>query len=114
MYFGNYEVFKTGMILSCLATALSCICVLILMNVNENITILHFISGGVSPIVYILAFNGLTACFITALQLGLDQMPDASSTNIASFINWFVFSMFIGLWAFDTMSTYSLGLYKYQ
>ena len=104
VYFGNYKVFKSGMILSCLAAVLSCICVLILMNVNENNTVLHFISGGVSPVVYILGFNGVIACFVTALQLGLDQMPDASSSNIASFVNWFVFSIFIGFWVFDTIS----------
>ena len=35
-----------------------------------------------------LAVFGLT---VTSLQLGLDQMPDASSTSITSFIAWFVF-----------------------
>ena len=38
------------------------------------------------------------ACFVTSLQLGLDQMPHASSSNITSFIAWFVFSMYAGVW----------------
>ncbi len=38
------------------------------------------------------------ACLVTSLQLGLDQMPDASSSNITSFIAWFVFSIYAGVW----------------
>ncbi len=37
-------------------------------------------------------------CFVCTLQLGLDQMPDASSSSIASFIAWFVFSISAGGW----------------
>ena len=35
---------------------------------------------------------------------GLDQMPDASSTNISSFIGWFVFSLILGCWIADWLS----------
>ena len=39
------------------------------------------------------------ACFIvTGFQLGLDQMPDASSSDITSFIAWFVFCLCAGCW----------------
>ncbi len=38
------------------------------------------------------------ACSVTSLQLGLDQMPDASSSNITSFIAWIVFSIYAGVW----------------
>ncbi len=41
---------------------------------------------------------------MTALQLGLDQMPDASSTNVSSFISWFVFSIIFGCWIADWLS----------
>ncbi|XP_064401489.1 solute carrier family 15 member 4-like [Halichondria panicea] len=40
----------------------------------------------------------VVACSVTSLQLGLDQMPDASSSNITSFIAWFVFSIYAGVW----------------
>ena len=43
-------------------------------------------------------------CVITALQLGLDQMPDASSTNISSFISWFMFSINLGFWIPELLS----------
>ncbi len=39
------------------------------------------------------------ACFtVSILQLGLDQMPDASSSNITSFIAWLIFSINAGVW----------------
>ena len=39
---------------------------------------------------------GTCACLATALPLGLDQMPDASSSSIISYITWFVWSIFTG------------------
>ena len=103
VYFGNFKVFKAGLMLTFLSTVLCCICVLILTNVHESSTVSRVISGGVSPVVCILALSGLTACTVTAIQLGLDQMPDASSANVASFINWFVFAMVFGFWMFDIL-----------
>ncbi len=44
------------------------------------------------------AYLGVSACIVTALQLGLDQMPDALSDNIISFIKWFIFSALFGSW----------------
>ena len=38
---------------------------------------------------------GGCAYFVTALPLGLDQKPDASSSNITSYITWFVCNMFV-------------------
>ena len=43
-------------------------------------------------------------CAVTALPLGLDQMPDASASNITSFIAWFVLSLYTGTWFADTSS----------
>ena len=104
VYWGNFKVFKAGLVLIFLATILACACVLILMNVNKSSTVSRVVSGGVSPVVHILAFSGQTTCFVTAIQLGLDQMPDASSANIASFVNWFVFSGFFGAWLSDSIN----------
>ncbi|XP_064403778.1 solute carrier family 15 member 4-like [Halichondria panicea] len=99
---GNYRVFRVGASLLFLATVICCICVLILFNVPPHSIVSRVVSGGISPIMYIVGFVGGTACLVTALQLGLDQMPDASSANITSFISWFVFSLAFGAWIFDT------------
>ena len=99
---GNYRVFRVGASLFFLATVVGCICVLILLNVPPHSIVSRIVSGGISPVVYIVGFVGGIACLVTALQLGLDQMPDASSANISSFIAWFVFSLALGTWTLDT------------
>ena len=38
---------------------------------------------------------GSSACFVTALPLDLDQMPDASSSSIISHTSSFVFIVFL-------------------
>ena len=48
--------------------------------------------GGSLFVVAVVAYS------VTSLQLGLDQMPHASSSNISSFIAWFVFSIYAGAW----------------
>ncbi len=48
-------------------------------------------------ILFCLCVVALT-CFTCTLQLGLDQMPDASSSSITSFITWAVFSLNTGRW----------------
>ena len=99
MKLGNYRVFRIGSILLFLDSILGCLCVLISENVGELNGLARIFSGAVAPtIVYILASVGGLSCLVTALQLGLDQMPDASAANISSFIAWFVFSVFLGLW----------------
>ncbi len=55
------------------------------------VSVLYCIGGSLSIV-------AVVACFVTSLQLGLDQMPDASSSNITSFIAWFVFSIYAGVW----------------
>ena len=94
---GNYRVFKFGSILIFLASVLGCVSALVLENVDNTLT--HILSHIVLPITaYSLGLIGELSCLVTALQLGLDQMPDASAANISSFIAWFVCSLFLGLW----------------
>ena len=53
------------------------------------------------------------ACFgITSLQLGLDQMPDASSSNITSFVAWYVFTLTVGYGIGNILDYTQIELYK--
>ncbi len=45
----------------------------------------------------------VSVCLVTSIQLGLDQMPDASSSNITSFIAWYVFCGWFGMWFSDSL-----------
>ena len=75
-------------------------CTILITNVNSWASVL---SSAVVPIAYSLWLVDLAACLVTALQLGLDQMPDASTMNKISFINWFFFSVSLGIWVYDLL-----------
>ena len=66
----------------------------------ENSNVLKWIHLFLSGTLYVV---GGCACFVTALPLGLDQMPDASSSNITSYIAWFVCSVFIGFFLCEVL-----------
>ena len=85
--FGNYKVARFGLIILFIGTlSISIYACLGLELNNLYIATIFFI------IVNSLTTLGLSSFLITSLQLGLDQMPDASSANITSFVAWFVFS----------------------
>ena len=92
--FGNYKVFRIGAVLLFIATVMNCLFLMVqelaLWEINHILTCIFvclsssfFVIGG-------------CACVVTALPLGLDQMHDASSDSIASYIAWFVCSIYIG------------------
>ena len=96
---GNYKVFKTGCVFLFIASVMVCLYVLVITNVPDiNNLFLLVISAVIFLIFSFLGIAGSLACFITSLQLGLDQMPDGSAANSTSFISWFVCCFFAGLW----------------
>ena len=99
--FGNYRIFK----LNCFFLQVTMIvnCIQIVYFPMLNCIVLQDI---VTALVFTVSITSTSVCVMTALQLGLDQMPDASSTNVSSFISWFVFSVFFGISASDWL--YSL------
>ena len=106
--FGKYRVFKTGSILLFSSVVMLCLCLLVYSNKHVPPVVVVVIT----PIVYCLFLIGTACCIVTSLQLGLDQMPDASTANITSFISWFVCCIFAGIWVGDTshhLLPYCLG-----
>ncbi len=91
--YGNFKVFKFGALLFFVSAVLACICqIMSIEKVHPTVT-------GITSTAAVLAeYLGCSACAVTAVQLGLDQMPDASSDNIISFIKWFIFSGIFGVW----------------
>ena len=90
---GNYRVFMAGVVLLFSSTALNCLLHIIEALVWENNYILMWIHISLAGILFVIGTN---MCIVTSLPLGLDQMPDASASNITSFIAWFVFNILIG------------------
>ena len=101
---GNYNLFRIGSILTFSSSVLLCLCVLVLENVDGLNIVARIFGGGVVPaVISSMASIGILSCFVTALQLGLDQMPDASAENISSFISWFFFSFSLGIWSAEVL-----------
>ena len=93
--FGNYRVFKSGVVFLFLHSALYCLSYVLEALFWENNKIFLWFRFCLSST--LLPAGGCT-CLVTALSLGLDQMPDASASNITSFIAWFIFSFLFGDW----------------
>ena len=96
--FGKYRVFKTGSILLFSAMVMLCLCLLVFSNKHVPPVVVVVIT----PIVHCFFLIGMVCCIVTSLQLGLDQIPDASTANITSFISWFVCCIFAGIWVGDS------------
>ena len=104
--FGNYKVFKAGSVLLFLAAIVRSTPILLLPLMEDADFIWKItLSLAITIISCSIGLIGTAACLVTALQLGLDQMPDASADNITSFIAWFVFSVFGGFWMSTTLLT---------
>ena len=91
--FGNYKVFRVGAVLLFISTVINCLLLILEELVWENNCVLKWTKLCLFGSLFV---AGGCACFVTALPLGLDQMPDASSSSITSYIAWFVCILFFG------------------
>ena len=80
--FGNYSVFRAGATLLFLYTVLRCSLFITEALLSNSNHILIWIRYCIDSSLFVF---GACACLVTALPLGLDQMPDASSSSIASY-----------------------------
>ena len=79
--FGNFKVFRAGCVLMFLGSVLLCVCTLVVKNLQVPV-----VSGKLLVSISLLCSLAGSACLVTVFQLGLDQMPDASSAGIISYI----------------------------
>ena len=103
--FGNYTVFKAGSVLLFLSAIVRSTQIILRSFMEDADLTWKGIMLAVQIISCLIGLIGIAACLVTALQLGLDQMPDASADNITSFIAWFIFSIFTGFWMSTTLLT---------
>ena len=101
--FGIYKVFQFATVLLFVYSVINCLLLVLEALVSESSYMSNWIQFILSSTLFMV---GACASTITALPLGLDQMPDASSSSIASYIAWFVCTIFVG----DVLS-YNIHLY---
>ncbi len=98
--FGNYKVVRFGVWLLFLATVFNCFYHLIAPFVGNALVLRSFVF-----VIYSLFLVGGVGCSLVLFQLGMDQMPDASSSSISSFITWFVCSGVLGAYLSNVLYT---------
>ena len=99
--FGNFKVFRAGCVLLFLGSVLVCVCLLVVTNLNTHASLTTAIVIG--PLSILLSLAGGSICVVTVFQLGLDQMPDASSAGITLYIILFFMALPIGLWVSSSL-----------
>ena len=103
---GNFKVARFGFFLVFIATLCGSVYTCLLeLPIATN---LYFMLIFWCTVISIMAI-GVTGIFATSLQLGLNQIPDASSSQITSFIAWFVFCLYAGSWISD-LAYFFLGI----
>ena len=109
---GNYKTFRIGVVLLFISTVMNCLFLILEALVWESNYVLKLCHLSIVGSLFVV---GCCACTVTALPLGLDQMPDASSSSITSFIAWFVCVIYIGLFVSRILawvnSNYKMNLY---
>ena len=94
---GNYRVLKTGLVLIFVATVFNSVCLLTASVVTTKSVFMQ-VAIPINSVVFVVGF---CAYIVTSLQLGLDQMPDASTSSITSFITCYVATVAIGYYLSD-------------
>ncbi len=97
--FGNYKVVRFGVWLLFLAALIDCFYYLIAPFVGNTLVLRSLLS-----VIYVLFITGCVCCSLVLFQLGMDQMPDASSSSISSFITWFACSAILGNYLGDVLN----------
>ena len=102
--FGNFKMFRAGCVLMFLGNVLLCASNLVDANFYFSQNQALFICCILAVLLSLLAsLAGGSACLVTVFQLGLDQLPDASSTGIISYVLLFWSAFTLGLWLANSL-----------
>ena len=101
--FGNFKVFRAGCVIMFLGSVMISVSTLVVKNLDNQASFITTLVLGLLS--HLISFSGGSACLVTVFQLGLDQMPDASSAGIISYIFMFTPILFGGLWLTSSLLT---------
>lgn len=87
VYFGRYKVIHVGLCAMWAASILNSVCIIV------NTAVTSQISAYIEYIPLFVMVAGLCGFQANIIQFGIDQLPDASSIEITSFILWLAWTM---------------------
>ena len=92
-YWGRYRMIRRSLLLAWLATIVICL----LSIIPDDLPHVHLIKEVSDITLVILSLFSLGGLLVNIVQFGVDQLPDASSTDIVSFSNWCAWVWNIGI-----------------
>ena len=98
--FGNYTVVRFSVWFLFLATVFICFYNIIAPFVDNALVLKLFVL-----LIYVFFIVGCVGCSLVLFQLGMDQMLDASSSSISSFITWFACCGTLGIYLSNVLYT---------
>ena len=90
-YCGRYKAIKCGMCVMWIASVLFSLLEIFKYTIWKDES---FVLNGVGLVIFIIMGIGLGWFQANILQFGIDQLIDASSADITSYINWYVWTFF--------------------
>ena len=94
--FSNFKMIKWSFIIL-LASSVTIVTIMIFSVIHSSYQITTFISGHIIEVIFILITTaGLGMFESNAIQFGMDQMLEASSEQLSSFIHWYFWCAHIG------------------
>ena len=101
--FGRRAMVMFGIVLLWLAVIADCIRVTVFYY-SPHFPHKNEIFHTVFLIDAVLCYVATAAFLVNSVQLAIDQLVDASAEQITSFIQWFMFSYFLGAWVFTQLT----------
>lgn len=91
VYLSRYKVMRTSLWIMWIGIVLS-VGGLLLHEVNSTANAVF--GYGIFPVVYVLMLVGVGIFQANVIQFGVDQLLDASASEITAFVNWYVWTVF--------------------
>ena len=91
VYFSRYKVLRTSLWIMWIGIVIS-VAGLLLHEKNSTANVIF--GYGLFPVLYIIMLVGLGIFQANVIQFGVDQLLDASASEITAFVSWFVWTVF--------------------
>ena len=110
IYLGRHKVVRAGLVLVWIGQLTVCIRVSLeeYLGPGHPEEVVHTV---LLWAYYVLWYSGSAAVLVNSVQLGIDQMPEASAEEITSFIHWFVLILHSAIYTGIVLKDYVESLY---
>ena len=107
--YGRKRMVWCGILLLWVVTVVDCVRASLYysLNFSHKEQLLH----AAFTIDSVLSYIATAAFLVNSVQLAIDQLVDASAEQVSSFIQWYIFTYFLGAWVFNQATSPKGPLY---